>query len=255
MTLDRLGRHTLHEQRYAGPRAISRFESDAGPTDSALQLVESIESVSSAPLERESEAEAGRSGPAPAEHRGPAESFPHAPDAAPAPQVEHFFTEMPMPAAGTTDAPRPQQSADTVETVLQREFSETRTEITTLRDVRAAYEAPDADDDADHAADLELPDTAVLSREFESFEARLRSLESAPVVQALPAQPRALPSLAVVAPAVPEAGLPATAAHHVEVLIDSIVVNAIAPGQANGKTPAKRDPAEGLALFQQRRKR
>lgn len=257
MTLDRLGRHTLHEQRYAGPRAISRFEGDSRPDDASFQVVDSVESASTKPDRGETSAATARSGPTPAAAPGKGEDFKDRSTTRPLVDIEKTFTRVPGPKVETPVLPPMPEGTETVGTILQRDFLETRTEFVNLHDLKASSRELDPVDGTGDATDLETADTGVLSREMESVEARLARLESPPVVRDSASPSADVPALSVVpaAPVMPSAGPPKPAEHHVEVLIDSIIVNTVSPGDTNKKTPSRRDPADGLALFQQRRKR
>lgn len=257
MTLDRLGRHTLHAQRYAGPRAISRFEGESRPDDASFQVVDRVESAPTEPVRGERRAATDRSGPASSAATGESDAFKDSSTTRPLVDVEESFASMPFPRAETSVIPPAPEGGDTVETILQREFRETRTEFVNLHDSEAMSQELELVDGTSDTTDIEMPDTGVLSREFEAVEARLAKLESAPVARESVSPAADVPALSVVpaAPVIPSAGPSKPVEHHVEVLIDSIIVNAIPPGGTSKKTPSRRDPAEGLALFQQSRKR
>ena len=252
MMLDRLGRYTLHERRYAEPRAISRFEGDSRADDAGFQVVDNVESVSPEPARRESAAVPIReSRPESAAGAGDALDLESG--------VSSFVeTEISAPRTPVLDVERPASppqpaAKDTVETLLRREFLETRAEFVTVPET--APQQPEQVLEPGSTTKTADVDAGLLSREFEAVEARISRLEAKPVTSG-PDQPPTNPSITIAPsrPAMQTPGPPTLQEHHVEVLIDSIVV-AISPGEPAARTSPKRDPAEGLARFQQSRRR
>lgn len=253
MGLDRLGRQTLHEHRYAGPRAISPYEAETGSDDAGFQVDEVTESVSPE-IDRSDgrprAAAVGKGSPE-ANARTPAPEQAHATGPRAAPQRSALAESRHEPTATTSTL---RERPETVDSLIQKELVEQRTEFVTVREIEASE--PERVAETDGPEQQETSETGALSQEFAALDARLRSLQEAPGRDAAEATSSSLPT---VAPATglkaPAPAPPVTREHHIEVLIDSIVVNAAPPGETAPKRPSRRSPAEGLAKFQQSRRR
>ncbi len=248
MSLERLGRQILRQQRYASPRTVSPFELDAAPEDHGLNVVDVAEPVTPKPVPvaaGPSVLSAAASGSAP----GAAQSSD--------PRRIGTMESDPKPIEQTSAARVPPKRKDKpavrVEQRVEKKSVERRTERVVVNEREVAgptqvVEAPSVERPRDNEVGALTKAFAALDKRLLAAQANPDQSNANPQVESSPAAPPMLDP-EVVAPV-----QQANTEHHVEVVIDNIVVNAVPPNSEPRPRRSRRDPAEGLARFQSRRR-